>query len=74
LPSVPNFMLVDVGSAAAFRSALLPYGLLVRDATSLRLPGHVRVACRLPEDCSRLLETVADLHRRGALPPLVENP
>jgi len=74
LPSVANFVLVEVGSATAFRSALLPYGMVVRDATSFGLPGHVRVACRLPADCSRLLETVVDLHRRGALPPLVENP
>lgn len=72
LPSVANFVLVEVGSAAAFRSALLPYGLVVRDATSFGLPGHVRVACRLPEHCSRLLETVADLQRRGALPLVVD--
>src|SRR5579859_2312969 len=73
LPSVANFVLVEVGSATAFRSALLPQGLVVRDATSFGLPGHVRVACRLPADCSRLLETVADLHRRGALPLVGEN-
>jgi histidinol-phosphate aminotransferase len=72
LPSVANFVLVEVGSAAAFRSALLPYGLVVRDATSFGLPGHVRVACSVPEDCRRLLQTVTDLLRRGALPPLVD--
>jgi len=74
LPSVANFVLVEVGSAPAFRSALLPYGLVVRDATSFGLAGHVRVACRLPEDCLRLLQTVADLRRGSALPPLVEDP
>src|SRR5579859_4628070 len=74
LPSVANFVLVEVGSAPVFRSALLPHGLVVRDATSFGLPGHVRVACRLPEDCRRLLKTVADFQRSGALPPLVENP
>jgi histidinol-phosphate aminotransferase len=70
LPSVANFVLVEVGNAPAFRSTLLPYGLVVRDATSFGLPDHARVACRLPEHCSRLLEAVADLRRGGALPLL----
>jgi histidinol-phosphate aminotransferase len=58
-PSRANFVLVEVGDATAFRRSLLPHGLVVRDCTSFGLPGHVRVACRRPEECQRLL---------GALP------
>jgi histidinol-phosphate/aromatic aminotransferase/cobyric acid decarboxylase-like protein len=65
-PSQANFVLVEVGEGAAFRRALLPHGLVVRDAASFGLRHHVRVACRLPEDCLRLLEAVATL--RGADP------
>jgi histidinol-phosphate/aromatic aminotransferase/cobyric acid decarboxylase-like protein len=58
LPSQANFVLVEVGNATQFRSALLPHGLVVRDATSFGLPRHVRVACRRPEDCQQLLDTI----------------
>jgi histidinol-phosphate aminotransferase len=61
LPSQANFVLVEVGNATEFRAALLPHGLVVRDATSFGLPRFIRVACRLPEDCQRLLDSVAGL-------------
>jgi histidinol-phosphate aminotransferase len=66
-PSVANFVLVEVGDAAAFRHALLPHGLVVRDCTSLGLPAHVRVACRLRDQCVRLLEAVARLESDGTV-------
>jgi histidinol-phosphate aminotransferase len=61
--SAANFVLVEVGDGAGFRRALLPHGLVVRDCASFGLPGHVRVACRLPEDCRRLLATVGRLRQ-----------
>ncbi len=56
-----NFVLVDVGDGSAFRRALLPHGIVVRDCTSFGLPSGVRIACRLPEQCTRLLEVVESL-------------
>jgi len=67
-PSMANFVLVDVGDAAAFRRALLPHGKVVRDCTSFGLPSNVRIACRLPEQCARLIEVVAGLKEQGSLP------
>jgi histidinol-phosphate aminotransferase len=57
-PSRANFVLVEVGDAPAFRRSLLPKGLVVRDCTSFGLPRHVRVACRRPEECQRLLDAL----------------
>jgi histidinol-phosphate aminotransferase len=67
LPSAANFVLVEVGQATAFRRALLPHGMIVRDCTSFGLPDHVRIACRLPEECARLLDAVRQL-KDTALP------
>jgi histidinol-phosphate/aromatic aminotransferase/cobyric acid decarboxylase-like protein len=58
MPSSANFLLVAVGDGAAFRRALLPHGLVVRDCASFSLPAYVRVACRLPDECRRLLAAV----------------
>ena len=64
-PAAANFVLVEVGDGAAFRQALLPHGLVVRDCASFGLPGCIRVACRLPAQCLRLLETVATMPVTG---------
>ena len=58
-PSRANFVLVQVRDGRRFRRALLPHGFVVRDSASFGLPDCVRIACRLPEDCQRLLEAVA---------------
>jgi len=64
-PSQSNFVLIDVGDGAAFRRALLPRGMVVRDCASFGLAAHVRVACKRPEDVERLLSAVAEV-RVGA--------
>lgn len=64
-PSFANFVLVDVRGGAAFRSALLPRGFVVRDCASFGLPAHVRVACRLADECAALLRAVAEIVGRG---------
>ena len=58
-PSRANFVLVQVRDGRRFRRALLPHGFVVRDCASFGLPDCVRIACRLPEDCQRVLEAVA---------------
>jgi len=58
-PSMANFVLVHVGDGARFRRALLPHGFVVRDCASFGLPDCVRIACRLPAQCQRLIDTVA---------------
>jgi histidinol-phosphate aminotransferase len=62
-PSLANFILVHVGDGARFRRALLPHGVVVRDCASFGLPHCVRIACRLPDECQRLIETVARVRR-----------
>jgi histidinol-phosphate aminotransferase len=57
-PSRANFVLVEVGDATVFRRRLLPKGLVVRDCTSFGLPAHVRIACRQPDECQRLLDNL----------------
>jgi histidinol-phosphate aminotransferase len=65
--SVANFVLVNVGDATAFRRTLLPEGMVVRDCTSFGLPAYVRIACRPPEQCARLLDVLTRLHQNGTL-------
>jgi len=61
-PSRANFVLVEVGDGAAFRRALLAEGrIVVRDCASFGLPQAVRIACRQPDDCRRLLDGCATL-------------
>jgi histidinol-phosphate aminotransferase len=60
-PSQANFVLVEVSDAAGFRRALMPSGFVVRDCTSFGLPSCVRIACRLPAECERLLAAIDEV-------------
>ncbi len=55
IPPAANFVLVEVGNAAAIRAHLLERGYVVRDCTSFGLPRHVRIAIRTQPECARLL-------------------
>jgi histidinol-phosphate aminotransferase len=63
-PSAANFWLVSVPDSAALRSALLDRGILVRDATSFGLPGHIRIGARPLDECTRLVTALSQV-----LPP-----
>ena len=66
-PSAANFLLIQVGNGEAFRRSLMPFGMVVRDCASFGLPEYVRVACRRPDECVRLLEAVTRLTDRRQL-------
>lgn len=68
LPSKTNFFMMEVGDAAAFRSALIKHGLVVRNCASFGLPGYARIAVLTMPQCRRLAETIAELKRHGELP------
>ena len=61
VPSATHYFLVEVGDAAAFRSALLQHGVMVRDCTSFGLPQYVRIATRRPAENARLLEAIREV-------------
>lgn len=61
MPSEANFLLVDVGDAAAWRSQLLTKGFVVRDCASFGLPEYIRIGIRLLPDCQRLAEAMEQL-------------
>ena len=61
-PSRTNFLLVEVGDAAAIRLDLLTrHGVCVRDCTSFGLPGHIRIGVRGMDDSRRLIAALSDL-------------
>ena len=60
-PSAANFLLVQVGDAAACRDKLMRQGLVVRDCTSFGLPEYIRVGIRSLPDCQRLTEAMSRL-------------
>ena len=59
LPSAANFLLVEVGDAAAFRQRLLRRGCVLRDCASFGLPAYVRVGVRTLPECRRLVGAIA---------------
>ena len=61
LPSAVHFFLMRVGNGAAFRSALLRHGILVRDCASFGLPEYVRIAPRRPEENARLITALREI-------------
>ena len=59
VPSATHYFLLPVGNAAEFRRRLLAHGLVVRDATSFGLPGHVRIATRTSAQNQRLIAAIS---------------
>ncbi len=66
IPSVGNFVAVDVGGpAAAVYEALLRRGVIVRPVAGYGMPSHLRVTVGLPGEDDRLLDALAASVGRG---------
>ncbi len=60
IPSVGNFVSVDVGRPAApVYDALLREGVIVRPVANYGMPNHLRITVGLPEENQRCLEAMA---------------
>jgi histidinol-phosphate aminotransferase len=55
VPSKGNFVLVEVGDAAAVNQALLRQGVIVRPVAGYGLPTYLRITIGLPEENQRFL-------------------
>lgn len=55
LPSVANYLLVEVEDGAVWREKLMRRGLFVRDCASFGLPDCIRIGIRAMPDCRRLV-------------------
>jgi len=62
-----EFFLIKVANAKDFRTALLRYGILVRDCTSFGLPQYIRVAPRTIPECQKLIATIQAMESEGEL-------
>lgn len=61
IPSVGNFIAVEVGDAApAIYQALLARGVIVRPVAGYGMPQHLRVSVGLPEENERFLAALAE--------------
>lgn len=61
VPPSANFLLVQVGDAAACRAALLARGCCVRDCTSFGLPQYIRIGLRTMPECRLLVEAMQEV-------------
>ncbi len=63
--SAANFLLVEFGEAATVAEALLRAGVITRPVTGYGLPRHLRITVGLPEENTRLVQTLAALLGRS---------
>ncbi|RKD97906.1 histidinol-phosphate transaminase [Halopiger aswanensis] len=56
-----NFVLVEVGDAAAVAEAMQERGVIVRDCSSFGLPGCIRITCGTEDETERAVETLNEV-------------
>ena len=62
IPSVGNFVTVDIGrEAGGIYDALLHRGVIVRPVANYGLPNHLRVTVGLPDENRRFLDALAEV-------------
>lgn len=66
VPSMANFLLVDVGDGASFRQQVLRHGCVLRDCASFGLPAYVRIGIRTLPECRRLVAAMASAQAEAA--------
>jgi histidinol-phosphate aminotransferase len=59
VPSMANFVMVNVGDATAVNARLLQAGVIVRPMAMYGLTEWLRISIGLPPENSRLLEALA---------------
>lgn len=67
VPSVANFVLVQVGDGDAVFKALLKRGVIVRAMRSYKLPGWIRVSVGTMDQNRRFMEELETLDKAGLL-------
>ena len=67
-PTAANFVLAQVGDAAALRDHLARQGLFVRDCASFGLPDCIRIGLRPVADCVRLTDAITEVVDSGSRP------
>jgi histidinol-phosphate aminotransferase len=67
VPSVANFVLVEVGDGDAVFKALLKRGVIVRAMRSYKLPEWIRVSVGTMEQNRRFMEELETLNKAGLL-------
>jgi histidinol-phosphate aminotransferase len=65
IPSVGNFITVEVGDGAAVYQALLRMGVIVRPIANYGMPRHLRVSVGLDSENGRFLATLAKVLKNG---------
>lgn len=65
IPSVANFLAVEVGNASGIYDALLHMGVIVRPIASYGLPRHLRVTVGLEAENARFLAALAKVLKLG---------
>ncbi len=63
LPSVGNFLCVEVGEAARLYEALLRQGVIVRPLKPYGMTAHLRITVGRPEENARLMRALTDIAR-----------
>lgn len=61
LPSVGNFLCVEVGDAAGLYQALLHKGVIVRPLAPYCMPAHLRLTVGRPEENERLVRALSEV-------------
>jgi histidinol-phosphate aminotransferase len=61
IPSIANFITVNVGNGVAVYQELLTKGVIVRPLQSYGMPQHIRVTIGTPEEIERFVETMANI-------------